>query len=270
MTGRARGSDAGAPSQFRLQGWDPLLIISQIVSLQAVHYLVLALLIPPLLWMFADPLSLSLEGGASNVAMVMDWREMVGRATIEEDIGALTRLPSSLGRHAPSTHSHWRVSNATRESETEVANHIIAKVADEVGSFAADPLRGYVLGLAWIAASSLDVLFLFHFVRRPTHILDFSLTLLFNHVILTTYYASSFPTSIFFWLVCAVAVTIQIVWAEQLCIRREMRDGLGLSWKNDQRDEGGMGGNAVRTRDTLELKTVNGSKYAQVASDEDR
>ena len=51
-------------------GWDPLLIISQIVALQTLHYVTLSLLIPPLLVMFADPASLDYEGGAANVGML--------------------------------------------------------------------------------------------------------------------------------------------------------------------------------------------------------
>ena len=70
---------------------------------------------------------------------------------------------------------------------------------------------------------------MYHIVRRPTHILDFSLTLVFVHLILTIYYSSSFPTSIFFWLVVAGSSVAQIVIAEQLCVRREMRDGFTLN-----------------------------------------
>lgn len=74
-----------------------------------------------------------------------------------------------------------------------------------------------------------SVFSLYHIVRRPTHILDFSLTLVFVHLILTIYYSSSFPTSIFFWLVVAGSSVAQIVIAEQLCVRREMRDGFTLN-----------------------------------------
>ena len=73
-----------------------------------------------------------------------------------------------------------------------------------------------------------SIIFLYHLVRRPTHILDFSLTLLFNHTILTTYYAGRFPTSLFYWLVLALSAVAQIVLAEQWCVRREMREGFTL------------------------------------------
>ena len=66
-------------------GWDPVLLISQvcvlalsslsssysvqIISIQTLHYLTLAILIPPLLAVFAEPSSLDYEGGATNVGM---------------------------------------------------------------------------------------------------------------------------------------------------------------------------------------------------------
>ena len=45
-------------------------------------------------------------------------------------------------------------------------------------------------------ASIYYILFL---VRRPRLVLDFALTLLFNHILLTTYYAASIPSSLFYW-----------------------------------------------------------------------
>ena len=42
-------------------------IRTQIVSVQALHYLTLSILIPPLLWFFAEPNALMFEGGPANV-----------------------------------------------------------------------------------------------------------------------------------------------------------------------------------------------------------
>lgn len=58
-------------------------------------------------------------------------------------------------------------------------------------------------------------------------ILDFSLTLIFIHFILATYYSGSLPLSFFFWIVMAASAGIMIIFAEQLCVKREMREGLG-------------------------------------------
>ena len=86
---------------------------------------------------------------------------------------------------------------------------------------------------------SASVVYIYYLIRRPTHILDFSLTLVFNHIVLTTYYASRFPTSLFFWAIIAGSAAFQIIWAEQLCVRREMKEGfvLGQAWKTDERNE---------------------------------
>ena len=81
-------------------------------------------------------------------------------------------------------------------------------------------------------------MYLYTIIRRPTYILDFALTLLFNHLLLTTYYTSSFPTSPFIWLLFILSATAQIVWAEQLCIKREMKSNLTVSnWKVDRDDQ---------------------------------
>jgi hypothetical protein len=125
-----------------------------------------------------------------------------------------------------------------------------------------------------------SVVYLYYLVRRPTSILDFSLTLVFNHLVLTTYYASSFPTSPFFWIVLAVSVVLQIVSAEQLCVRREMREGLG-GWKVDEREEDGIGGSSGSGRgsgrDTVQMEPMGSSaaapaadatKYQRVPTDE--
>lgn len=82
------------------------------------------------------------------------------------------------------------------------------------------------------------VFYLYHIIRRPTYILDFALTLLFNHLILTTYYAASFPTSLFTWSIFILSAVVQIIWAEQLCIKREMRSNLSVgSWGKLDRDD---------------------------------
>jgi hypothetical protein len=104
---------------------------------------------------------------------------------------------------------------------------------------------------------------LYYLIRRPTSILDFSLTLLFNHLVLTTYYASSFPTSLFFWTIITASAVVQIVGAEQLCVRREMREGLG-GWKVDEREEdeiGGGNGSATRAswRDHVQMEPLGGA-----------
>lgn len=57
---------------------------------------------------------------------------------------------------------------------------------------------------------------LYYLIRRPIYILDFALTLTFNHLLFTTYYAKAFPTSFYFWVVQALGAILMIVFGEQV------------------------------------------------------
>ena len=85
-----------------------------------------------------------------------------------------------------------------------------------------------------------SVYYLYTLIRRPRMILDFSLTLLFNHLVLTTYYAAALPTSLFFWIVMIASAALMVIAAEQLCVKREMSDGLAVV-TNNEADEMEMG-----------------------------
>ncbi|KAF9647689.1 hypothetical protein BDM02DRAFT_3061437, partial [Thelephora ganbajun] len=197
-------------------GWDPVLLISQIVSVQTIHYLALSVLIPPLLSLFAEPNSLNYEGGATNVGVVMDWREMAGRPTVQgwnrEDRWDVYGGAWSGGRkfdHKGFEGQQWS---------------------------GIDPIRGWIIAFCWLMASCADVYTLYFLVRRPRLILDFALTLIFNHLVLTTYYSSSVPTSLFFWAVLLAGCTGTVIVTEQLCVKREMNEGLVVPADNALED----------------------------------
>ena len=75
-------------------------------------------------------------------------------------------------------------------------------------------MRGWVIAFCWLAACGVEyvpvlsvsvhpltlssIYYLYALIRRPRLILDFALTLVFNHLVLTTYYSASIPTSLFF------------------------------------------------------------------------
>ncbi|KAK2467356.1 hypothetical protein APHAL10511_000591 [Amanita phalloides] len=189
--------------------WDPVLLISQIVSIQSLHYLTLSILVPPLLAVFAEPSSLEYEGGAANVGMVMDWREMAGIPTVRWAYGS-ERWNSYT----------WAWSSGRKVGHGWTLDQWDGKI---------DPTRGWVIAFCWMLACSVDIYYLYALVRRPRLILDFALTLVFNHLVLTTYYAASIPTSLFFWLVLLVGAVLTIVVAEQLCIKRELTEGLAVA-----------------------------------------
>lgn len=84
------------------------------------------------------------------------------------------------------------------------------------------------LPLLHIITALLDVLPLYHLIRRPTHILDFAGTLALIHLIITTYYSGSFPRRYSFYITLAGSVVAQTVLAEQWCVRREMGESFSF------------------------------------------
>ena len=69
------------------QGFDPLRTLAQILCVQSLHYLTLAIVVPPLLRFFPGTSqgALSFEGGAYQIGLIIDWREMAGRPTWDWD-----------------------------------------------------------------------------------------------------------------------------------------------------------------------------------------
>ncbi|GLB41534.1 putative integral membrane protein S linking to the trans Golgi network [Lyophyllum shimeji] len=192
----------------RNTNWDPILLTSQIVAMQTLHYLTLSVLIPPLLSLFAEATSLNYEGGAASVGMIMDWREMAGRPTV--------RGMHREGGRGPYS---WAWSGGKKVGYGWQADRWDGQQ---------DPMRGWIIALCWLIACSADIYYLYVLVRRPRLILDFALTLVFNHLVLTTYYSASIPTSAFFWLVMLAGSILTVVVAEQLCVKREMSEGLSV------------------------------------------
>ncbi|KAF8075246.1 integral membrane protein S linking to the trans Golgi network-domain-containing protein [Lyophyllum atratum] len=188
--------------------WDPVLLISQIVSIQTLHYLTLSILIPPLLGLFAEATSLNYEGGAANIGMIMDWREMAGRPTVRGIHGE-----GKWGAYSWAWSGGKKVGYGWQKDRWDGQ---------------ADPMRGWIIALCWLIACSADIYYLYALVRRPRLILDFALTLVFNHLVLSSYYSASIPTSGFFWLVMIAGSILTVIVAEQLCVKREMSEGLNV------------------------------------------
>ena len=139
--------------------------------MQALHYLTLSLLIPPLLWCFAEPNALIYEGGAANVGeyglpkhmkldthhivqmsgMVMDWREMAGWPTVHGLRGDDRRGWS----HFRGAYSGGRkIGTGTWIDPFKDGN-----LYQWDGR--TDPLRGWVIAFCWIIASFAEYVFLF-------------------------------------------------------------------------------------------------------------
>lgn len=119
--------------------------------MQALHYITLSFIIPPLLAAFAEPSSLRYEGGAANVGksiptrcfvsdishfessgMVMDWRQMAGRPTV---IGM------------PIGERWWAWSGGRK---------VGYGVKDDQWDGSLDPIRGWIIAFCWIVACSAE------------------------------------------------------------------------------------------------------------------
>jgi protein SYS1 len=174
--------------------------------------------------------------------MIMDWREMAGRPTSFRGVKGEERWESLKGVWS----SGQRIGVGSWTEEQWIARN--------------DPVRGWVIAFCWMLASGVEyvdytnplrpeltqlinsIYYLYALIRRPRMILDFSLTLLFNHLVLTTYYSASIPTSLFFWIVMGAGAALMIIVAEQLCVKREMNEGLSVNLPRREDEDVEMGG----------------------------
>ncbi|WVQ74710.1 hypothetical protein IAR50_004314 [Cryptococcus sp. DSM 104548] len=214
---------------MRVQGWDPLLIICQIISLQTIHYLTLSTLVPPFLSTLTSPSLLTYAGGPSTVSHIMDWRELAARPTVHK-----VSFPGVEGwKKIKGAWAGGKKVGSNVEEEGDGDDGVVNLQKErerEEWEYGVDRKRGWIIGATWLLAFAVDIIPLYYLVRRPTHILDFALTLIFNHFILTTYYSASFPTSIFYWLIQAIGAVMMIVSAEWLCVQREMKSELDIGF----------------------------------------
>jgi hypothetical protein len=99
------------------------------VAIQSLHYLTLAILIPPALALFSSPTSLTFYGGPANVNLIMSWQELAGR---------VVRVP---GASIDGIYSHG----------SRVATSATLKNLDLI-----DPSRAWVIAVMWLLASLVE------------------------------------------------------------------------------------------------------------------
>lgn len=116
--------------------WDPLLIVSQIISLQTVHYLTLCIIVPASLATFTDREGLDWEGGAASVGMIMDWRNIAGR---------------------PTSSNSWELGGWVWSAGRRVG------VGGDDGAWNVDPIRGWVISACWLVACAVEYVVFAHF-----------------------------------------------------------------------------------------------------------
>lgn len=285
LLGVGGAGSGGLASDLRLalaspvQGFDPYRILLQIVSLQALHYLVLCLVAPPCAALFpyiqAD--RLEFQGGAMSLGLVLDWREIsgiptAGRAAWATTSGSTSAMESDRWDEAQGLDRWWdsaayllppTTAAAEERGPIKVAVGDVGWIGSRPASVhsidaappapkgktkppawyratAQDPSRGWSIVLAWVLTGIADVYLLALLVRRPTHILDHTLTLHFWHAVLTTLYTRQLPRSLFYWMVMCAHAGGCVVWAEALAIGREMKgwtSGLGRQHGDDDDED---------------------------------
>ncbi|CAO1621621.1 unnamed protein product [Parajaminaea phylloscopi] len=141
-----------------------------------------------------------------------------------------------------------------------------------------DPSRGWAIAGAWAVACAADVFLLTTVVRRPKHILDHVVTLHLVHLLLTSWYSSSIPTSLFWWMTMIAHAAACVLWAEKVAIRTEMGKSVGLglvgSGGVDGDDENAnssrrQGGEAAERQGTSHGVDANATTHPHVLFDHD-
>ncbi|RPA79590.1 hypothetical protein BJ508DRAFT_415852 [Ascobolus immersus RN42] len=86
-----------------------------------------------------------------------------------------------------------------------------------------DNVLGWTVGMLWVLNGVIAVVAITLFVTRSKLVLDFSLTLHFIHLLITTFYSHSIPRSLEWWagiMISAAGVTAAATWT---CRWRELR-----------------------------------------------
>ncbi|CAG8458027.1 89_t:CDS:2 [Ambispora gerdemannii] len=154
---------------FRSNVWDPLLIIPQIIALQALYYTSISIIV-----LF----TLLITGNDITLDHLLDYREFRG-----------------------------------------------------------DTVLGWTLGFAWISNSVVGIYLLIRVVQRAKLVLDFTITLHFFHLIITSYYSGHIPTTFVWWAINVTTCCIMIFGGELYCMRKEMEPIITAPIKNKKSAE---------------------------------
>jgi hypothetical protein len=129
------------------------------------HYLTLSLLTPPLLASLTSPALLTYSGGPSTVSHILDWRELAARPTISSSsfshlAGAnLESAAEGWGKLRGAWAGGKQVGKVKGEEGLGVGEkeHVgVEEEVEEVWDFGVDDRRGWLIGLAWMAASAVE------------------------------------------------------------------------------------------------------------------
>ncbi|CAG8667179.1 5398_t:CDS:2, partial [Dentiscutata erythropus] len=131
--------------------------------------------------------------------------------------------------------------------------------------FRADTVLGWTIGFAWIANSVVGIYLLVRVVQRARLVLDFSLTLHFFHLVITSYYSGQIPTTFIWWALNVVTCCIMIFGGELYCMRKEMEPILLNEDSGEGSSTAGASSVAVKTKISAD---VDRDRYEMVLMEE--
>lgn len=109
------------------------------MAIQALHYVFLALALPPILSILCPASSLDYEGGSTSIALAMDWRAFTGRT--------VSGLPAR--KYADAGLASLHAANASLPdglSQEGVVRGLVRLVPR-------NSMRGWAVALGWVIAS---------------------------------------------------------------------------------------------------------------------
>jgi len=106
-------------------------------------------------------------------------------------------------------------------------------------SLRGDTTVGWTLGLVWMLNSLICVVFILLLIARSKLVPDFTLTLHFIHLVITSFYSHGLPRHWFWWVLQAASATLMNFLGIWACQWRELRP---INF--------GGGGGATRSRQT--------------------
>ncbi|KAH8551828.1 integral membrane protein S linking to the trans Golgi network-domain-containing protein [Umbelopsis sp. PMI_123] len=142
------------PASFRITTWDPILIVAQIISLQALYYVSISVVIL---------LALAITGTELSLDYILSYTEI-----------------------------------------------------------RADTVMGWTITMCWVINTIVGVGLMVLIVQRAKLILDFAVTLHAFHLIITSYYSRSIPSTFLWWLLNIFSCAVMTLMAEWTCMQREM------------------------------------------------
>ncbi|KAJ6661128.1 hypothetical protein lerEdw1_016929 [Lerista edwardsae] len=210
---------AGMASQFRSYVWDPVLILSQIVLLQAIYYSSLGL------WLALVDSLVQSSPFLDQIFSYEVWRSSLSRggnpgASLSLNMIQIAYPTSSHKREGVEDRIEGMGKDGEKQGLTIAGN--IRLHRDQILGFSTS--TGRLSMMAFVLNALTCAVGLLYFIRRGKQCLDFTVTVHFFHLLGCWIYNAHFPTALTWWLVHTVCTALMTVIGEYLCMRTELKE----------------------------------------------